>query len=138
MSARQPVCEPGPSRFYVLHRRHLYSKPKPYIVDWQGMIPIEFFNRDAEVVARELLGKFLIVKQGDCKLEFMIKETEAYVGPHDLACHASKGKTKRTEVMYGEAGTIYMYLIYGMYWMLNIVTGERDYPAAVLIRSAGE
>ncbi len=64
----------------------------------------------------------------------MITETEAYVGPHDLACHSSKGRTKRNEAMYGEAGTIYVYFTYGMHWMLNIVTEEKDFPAAVLIR----
>ncbi len=64
----------------------------------------------------------------------MITEVEAYDGPHDKASHASKGKTPRTEVMFGEPGVFYIYFIYGMYNMLNIVTGARDYPAAVLIR----
>ncbi len=67
-----------------------------------------------------------------------IHETEAYVGPHDLACHASKGRTARTEVMFGPAGYWYVYFIYGMHWMLNVVTGEVDHPAAVLIRGAGD
>ncbi len=64
----------------------------------------------------------------------MITEVEAYDGVNDLACHASKGRTARTEVMFSEAGVWYVYLIYGMYNMLNIVTSEREYPAAVLIR----
>ena len=96
-----------------------------------------FFNRPAEVVARELLGCILCVKK-DGKVErHVITETEAYVGSHDLASHAAKGRTARTEVMFAKAGTIYVYLIYGVYEMLNIVTGEKDYPAAVLIRGAG-
>jgi|SRR3989344_2731284 len=93
-----------------------------------------FFNRKTAVVARDLLGKFLVRKIGKKVVREMITETEAYVGPHDLASHASKGRTKRTEVMFGEAGTVYVYFVYGMYWMLNIVTEEQDYPAAVLIR----
>jgi len=99
-----------------------------------------FFNRPADIVARGLIGCNLCVKNSDLKQiqRFAIHETEAYMGPHDLACHASKGRTKRTEVMYREAGTIYVYLIYGMYSMLNVVTGEKDFPAAVLIRGAGD
>jgi len=94
-----------------------------------------FFSRSADVVARELLGKALCVRLGVGTIErLVIHETEAYMGPDDLACHASKGRTKRTEVMYGEAGTIYVYLIYGMYEMLNFVTGDVGHPAAVLIR----
>lgn len=89
-----------------------------------------FFNRATLKVARELLGKFLVVKGK----AYMITEVEAYDGPHDKASHAHKGKTARNEVMFGEAGYWYVYLVYGMYNMLNIVTGKKDYPAAVLIR----
>lgn len=71
---------------------------------------------------------------GDDPKALPITEAEAYDGPEDLACHASKGKTKRTEVMFGSAGAWYVYLIYGMYEMLNLVTGPKDYPAAILIR----
>lgn len=98
-----------------------------------------FFDRPADVVARELIGCTLCVKEVRKRGvgRYIITETEAYVGPYDRASHASKGRTKRTETMFREAGTMYVYLIYGMYPMLNIVTGEKEYPAAVLIRGAG-
>lgn len=101
-------------------------------------LPQSFFNRSADKVARELLGCLLCVKKDGRVSKLAITETESYMGPHDRASHAFKGRTKRTEVMYGAPGTIYIYLIYGIYDMLNIVTGEKDYPAAVLIRAAGE
>ena len=66
----------------------------------------------------------------------MITETEAYLGTDDKACHASKGRTGRTEIMFAEGGHLYMYLVYGMHWMMNIVTGAKDDPQAVLIRGA--
>ena len=66
--------------------------------------------------------------------KYIITEVEAYCGEEDLACHASKGRTSRTEIMYHEGGHIYVYLIYGMYWMLNIVTGKTNNPQAVLLR----
>ncbi len=93
-----------------------------------------FFERPTLTVARELLGKYLVKKSKGKTIARMITETEAYDGPLDLASHASKGRTARTDVMFGEAGIWYVYLIYGMYEMLNIVTGPTDYPAAVLIR----
>ncbi len=96
----------------------------------------DFFNRDVLYVAPDLIGKILIRKLDDTTyLRFRITETEAYRGEEDKACHASKGKTPRTEVMYMKAGTIYMYLIYGMYWMLNFVTEREGVPQAVLIRA---
>lgn len=93
-----------------------------------------FFNRSAERVARELVGAYLVRRVRGKTCRYRITETEAYVGPHDFACHASKGRTKRTEVMFGPPGRWYVYLCYGMHWMLNVVTGEDGYPAAVLIR----
>ena len=95
----------------------------------------QFFDRDATVVARELIGCCLVCRRNNKVLKHKITETEAYVGPHDLASHSSKGRTKRTEVMFGPPGTLYIYLIYGLHWMLNVVTGPIGYPAAVLIRS---
>ncbi|MBI5004708.1 MAG: DNA-3-methyladenine glycosylase [Candidatus Lloydbacteria bacterium] len=97
-----------------------------------------FFCRDTRIVARELLGKFLVRRIGKEEIALMITETEAYDGPHDKASHAHRGETPRNEVMFREAGFWYVYLVYGVYHMLNIVTGERGYPAAVLIRGAGE
>ncbi|MFA5358351.1 MAG: DNA-3-methyladenine glycosylase [Patescibacteria group bacterium] len=94
-----------------------------------------FFNRDTKKVAQELLGKFLIREYNDKYYIGIITETEAYCGPNDLASHASRGKTPRTEIMFGPPGHIYIYLIYGMYYCLNIVTEKNNYPAAVLIRS---
>lgn len=95
----------------------------------------EFFNKNTLWVARNLLGKFMCRKLKSGRIiSSMITETEAYRGFNDKASHASKGRTKRTEVMFAPAGTIYVYLIYGMYHCLNIVTEKKDYPAAVLIR----
>jgi len=94
-----------------------------------------FFERDTKKVAQDLLGKFLVRRIGKNLFSGIIVETEAYIGPHDLACHASKGKTERTEVMFGSAGIWYVYMIYGMYYCLNVVTERKDYPSAVLIRA---
>lgn len=103
------------------------------------ILPSSFFNRPTLVVAEELVGKFLVIQEADGReAAFMICEVEAYDGPEDRASHAFRGKTKRTNVMFGEAGFWYVYLIYGTYWMLNIVTGPEAYPAALLIRAAGE
>lgn len=97
----------------------------------------EFFARPTLIIARDLLGKILAVKDKKTGkiLRGRIVETEAYRGEDDLACHASKGRTKRTETLYAEPGTIYVYLIYGMHYCLNIVTEKKDFPAAVLIRA---
>jgi DNA-3-methyladenine glycosylase len=95
----------------------------------------DFFARDVLEVAPDLLGKLLVrhFPNGN-EMHLIITETEAYRGEEDLACHASKGRTERTEVMYLEGGHIYVYLIYGMYWMLNFVTSIENNPQAVLIR----
>jgi len=94
-----------------------------------------FFERDVLQVAPDLLGKCLCRKLEDGTiLKYRITETEAYHGNGDLACHASKGRTARTEVMFHHGGLVYVYLIYGIYWMLNFVTGKEDQPQAVLIR----
>jgi DNA-3-methyladenine glycosylase len=98
-------------------------------------IGTDFFSRDVLIVAPELIGKNLCRRGNTGFVEsYIITEVEAYRGTDDLACHASKGRTPRTEVMFGEGGHIYVYLIYGMYWMLNFVTGQKNDPQAVLIR----
>lgn len=89
-----------------------------------------FFQRDVLEVAPELPGKHLVINNNS----YLITEVEAYRGKEDLACHASKGRTARTEIMYRDGGYIYVYLIYGMYWMLNFVTALSGNPQAVLIR----
>ena len=94
----------------------------------------DFFTRDVLTVAPELLCKILVCKVNNDFLRYRITETEAYRGVEDLASHASKGRTVRTEAMYHVGGVVYVYLIYGMYWMLNIVTGQKNEPQAVLIR----
>ncbi len=94
-----------------------------------------FFERDTVEVAKDLVGKVLVHRTSDGVLRLRISETEAYCGEEDTACHAHKGRTKRTEVMYAPAGTVYIYLCYGVHWLLNIVTGAVDDPQAVLIRA---
>ena len=94
----------------------------------------DFFVRDVLTVAPELLGKFLVCRVGEEALRYRITETEAYRGAEDLACHACKGRTARTEAMFHAGGVVYVYFIYGMYWMLNFVTGRENEPQAALIR----
>jgi DNA-3-methyladenine glycosylase len=95
----------------------------------------EFFQRDVLQVAPDLLGKILVRKFSNGTIErFAITEVEAYSGNGDRACHASRGKTPRTEVMFREGGLVYVYLVYGIHWLLNIVTGKKDDASAVLIR----
>ncbi len=94
----------------------------------------KFFNRATLVVAKDLLGKYLVRRHGKKTVKYLITEVEAYDGFKDKASHASRGMTKRNAPMFGEAGHWYVYFTYGMHWMLNIVTGMNDYPAAVLIR----
>ncbi len=95
----------------------------------------EFFRRDVLCVAPELVGRILVRRLPDgTLLRARITETEAYRGEQDTACHASRG----TEVLYHDGGTIYVYLCYGMHWMLNIVTGHADEPQAVLIRACAD
>ena len=98
------------------------------------VLNVRFFNRPTLAVARDLLGKFLVRKRGKRELVAMIVEVEAYDGFRDKASHAHRGKTARNEIMFGGAGHWYVYFTYGMHWMLNIVTGPKNSPAAVLIR----
>src|SRR5436305_8063093 len=99
------------------------------------VLPKTFFERPVVEVAKGLIGASLVRRMPDGEtISSMLTEVEAYDGPLDLASHASRGRTPRTQVMFGPAGVFYVYLIYGLHWMLNVVTGEPDYPAAVLIR----
>ena len=94
-----------------------------------------YFIRPTLTVARSLIGKYLVRGIDGRILAGKIVEVEAYVGPEDKACHASKGRTQRTDVMFGPGGVAYVYLIYGMYHCLNVVTEREEFPSAVLIRA---
>jgi DNA-3-methyladenine glycosylase len=98
-------------------------------------LPRSFYEQATLDVAKQLLGKYLVRKHPKGATVGRIVETEAYIGPHDLACHAAKGRTARTEVMFGPAGHAYVYFVYGVHYMLNLVTEAFNHPAAVLIRA---
>jgi len=99
----------------------------------------EFYSQDVLEVAPQLMGQHLVrIDAEGIASTYLITETEAYRGGEDLACHASKGMTPRTRVMFGEGGYLYIYLIYGMYWMMNVVTGPEGVPQAVLFRGLRE
>ncbi len=98
----------------------------------------DFFNRDCLEVAPDLVGKVIVRKQENGEeIRVRITETEAYRGTEDKACHASKGRTPRTDILYRESGLIYVYLCYGIHWLMNVITGEPEQPQGVLFR-AGE
>ena len=97
-------------------------------------LPRAFYDRDTEVVARDLIGRVLECTRDGVTCRGIISETEAYLGEHDPACHAAVGRTKRTAGLYGPPGTAYVYFIYGMYWCVNAVTRAEGLPSAVLIR----
>ncbi|MDO8510035.1 MAG: DNA-3-methyladenine glycosylase [bacterium] len=94
----------------------------------------KFFARPALKVAKDLVGNYLVQRSKEGIRRYKITEVEAYTGPHDLACHGARGLTARTKALFGEPGHFYVYFVYGMYHMLNIVTEKNGYPAAVLIR----
>lgn len=98
-------------------------------------LPRSFYDRDTVLVARELLGKWLVHQGGGVCRVGKIVEVEAYLGEHDLAAHSSKGRTARTEIMFGPPGRAYVYFIYGMYFCMNVVTEREGHASAVLLRA---
>ena len=98
-------------------------------------LPRSFYDRDTIVVAKELLGKYLVHISGEIERIGKIVEVEAYLGPHDLAAHSSKGLTQRTKVMFGPPGHAYVYFIYGMHFCMNVVTEREGHASAVLLRA---
>ena len=100
----------------------------------KSVLSRSFYCRDTSSVARDLLGKVLVKESGGNTTSGIIVETEAYYGPGDPASHAFGGSTPRNSIMFGKAGIVYVYLCYGVHWLLNIVTEEKTTPGAVLIR----
>lgn len=115
--------------------RNRYPAPMPNRELLQRKLPRSFYDRDTIVVARELLGKFLVRRSRGVERVGRIVEVEAYLGPHDLAAHSAKGLTARTKVMFGPPGHAYVYFIYGMYYCLNVVTEREGHASAVLLRA---
>jgi DNA-3-methyladenine glycosylase len=111
------------------------KKAKIMSILHKNRLPRSFYDRDTQVVAKDLLGQYLVHIQEGVAQVGRIVEVEAYLGPHDLAAHSCKGLTSRTQVMFGPPGYAYVYLIYGMYHCMNVVTEQSGQAAAVLLRA---
>ncbi len=98
-------------------------------------LPRSFYDRDTGLVARELLGKHLVIRSDGVQRIGRIVEVEAYLGPHDLAAHSAKGRTQSNQVMFGPPGHAYVYFIYGMYYCMNVVTERAGHGSAILLRA---
>jgi DNA-3-methyladenine glycosylase len=109
--------------------------PPPRRNEMAAKLPRSFYDRPTIVVAEELLGKHLVHVRGGVKRVGRIVEVEAYLGPHDLAAHSSRGRTHPTAVMFGPPGHAYVYFIYGMYYCMNVVTEREGHGSAVLLRA---
>ncbi len=107
------------------------------MLNWNDFIPYSqnFYERKTEVVAKELIGSYMVYFSPEGVLAGRVVETEAYIGPHDPACHSVSGKTRRNAAMFGPAGRVYVYFIYGMHYCFNVTTDSLDVPAAVLVRA---
>jgi DNA-3-methyladenine glycosylase len=112
-------------------RQKLFSRYHPAM----QKLPREFYDRKTITVARDLLGKVLVHVSGGVERIGKIVETEAYLGPHDLAAHSARGLTPRTKIMFGPPGHAYVYFIYGMYFCMNVVTEPEGHASAVLLRA---
>lgn len=107
-------------------------------IDSTDRLEKQFYTQSVLAVARSLIGMSLVRQGQDDLKKYIITEVEAYNGPEDQASHARMGKTKRNQVMFEPGGFVYVYLIYGLHWMLNITTGKGQEPGAVLIRGLDE
>jgi DNA-3-methyladenine glycosylase len=110
---------------------------EPIERDGQAALKDDYFAGHALSIARRLLGKYLIIRLEESDAALVIRETEAYIGAHDLACHGRFGVTPRTAVLFGPPGRWYVHFVYGLFWMLNVVTGREGVASGVLLRAAG-
>lgn len=126
-------CFVLPEQYTIIYLNNIIGKTRRSYYP-MNRVGAKFYSKNAMDLAPELLGKLLCMKNNNGVSKFRITETECYYGEEDTACHAHKGKTERTKIMYGQGGAAYIYLCYGIHSLLNIVTGPENHPEAVLIR----